>query len=67
MFPYKSLVIARQLDELRAESAARHLARVPDGAAAAPERPRRFERWRNVADDAGVVLPTLRGYPFPIR
>jgi hypothetical protein len=68
MFALKSIVIARQLDELRAESAARRLARAepsPDDATRTAETGRRS--WPVAADDASPILPTLTNYPFPAR
>jgi hypothetical protein len=67
MFAFRSIVIARQLDELRAESAARRLARTEPGrhereATRQPRRPAWF-----VADDASPILPALTNYPFPAR
>jgi hypothetical protein len=48
---FKSIVIARQLDELRTESAARRLARTPPGA----DEPKPH------------AMPKLTNYPYPAR
>jgi hypothetical protein len=64
MFLHKSIVIARQLDELRAESAARRLARIP-ASEDAPRTPTARRRWW--ADDPAVDLPPLVNYPYPAR
>jgi hypothetical protein len=67
MYPLKSLVIARHLDELRAESANRRLVRTPPWPeeASTPKAPRR-SRWA-IFDDPTAVLPTLRNYPYTTR
>ncbi len=66
MFAYRGIVVARQLDELRAESAQRRLARIPasDDEAPRPAKPRR--PWLPDVEDV-VILPTLRNYPYPAR
>jgi hypothetical protein len=64
MFLHKSIVIARQLEELRAESAARRLVRVP-ASDDAPRPPKARRRWWT--DDPAVVLPQLVNYPYPAR
>ncbi len=62
MFPYKTLVIARQLDELRSEASARRLAaastigRKNDG----PGAPREGLVTQ-------LVTPRLRDDPYPAR
>jgi hypothetical protein len=62
MFPYKTLVIARQLDELRAEASARRLVAVRGtNAKDAPQR-----HSESVLDGA-FVTPRLEGYPYPAR
>ncbi|HEY3523314.1 MAG TPA: hypothetical protein VGK63_06395 [Candidatus Limnocylindrales bacterium] len=63
MFPYKALVIARQLDELRAESTARRLAAARRDEPMEETRPRR----PSVAEEPPVVVPRLIAYPYPAR
>jgi hypothetical protein len=62
MFPYKSLVIARQLDELRAEASARRLVAAPR----IDDRHDASRRSRPVLDSP-FVTPSLEGYPYPSR
>lgn len=66
MMAFKSVVIARQLDELRRESAARRLARIPSSLDEPPT-PHARRTGRSILDDSAQVLPALRNYPYPIR
>jgi hypothetical protein len=65
MFALKSIVIARQLEELRAESAARRLARTLRPGE--DEAPRGRPSWQSRLDDPAIAVPVLRQYPYPIR
>lgn len=68
MNPFKSIVIARQLEELRTESSVRRLARTASRTDEAPKRPsppRR--RWSSVLDDPAIVLAALGANPYPAR
>ena len=62
MFPYKSIVIARQLEELRTEASARRLAAVP----AVDGKPDGSGSSRATLA-APIVTPRLDGYPYPVR
>lgn len=64
MFAVKSILIARQLDELRAESAARRLARNASVAEPSPRPTRAHRRW-SIVDEPGIDVPALRCYPYP--
>jgi len=64
MFAFRSIVIARQLDELRAESAARRLARTAKSTDETPRPMARHPRW---SEEPALVLPTLENYPYPAR
>jgi hypothetical protein len=64
MFALKSIVISRQLDELRAEAAARRLARLPASDDEAP-RPKAHRPWWT--DDPSARVPVLTTYPNPAR
>jgi hypothetical protein len=66
MNAFRSIVIARQLDELRTESAARRLARTPSVTEPSPRPASTHRRW-SIVDEPGVDVPALRGYPYPAR
>jgi hypothetical protein len=67
MFALRSIVIARQLDELRAESAARRLARTEPSSDDHTSSPQPRRRTWSVRDDPSPILPALTNYPFPAR
>jgi hypothetical protein len=64
MFAYRSLVIARQLEELRAASADRRLAKRAIEEAS-PKRSR--WSWLTRLDERPFEMPSLTNYPYPVH